>query len=84
MDELLKKQRNIKYYEQLKNGKYTMLCKQEAANEQETNKQLDRLRSLSTIVGKLSEEYPNLQNIMRKVESSIQTRLNQEEIPEKN
>ena len=83
MDDLLKKQRNMKYYDQLKNGKYTMLCKQETASEQEMNKQLDRLRSLSTIVSKLSEEYPNLQTIMRKVESSIQTRLNQEELPDK-
>lgn len=79
MDELLMKQRRIKYYDQLKQGKYTVLYKQEAQNEQETMKQLDRLRSLSTIVGKLNEEFPNLQPIIRKVESSIQTRLNQEE-----
>jgi len=79
MDELLMKQRRIKYYDQLKQGKYTILYKQEAQNEQETMKQLDRLRSLSTIVGKLNEEFPNLQPIIRKVESSIQTRLNQEE-----
>jgi hypothetical protein len=79
MDELLMKQRRIKYYDQLKQGKYTILYKQEAQNEQETMKQLDRLRSLSTIVGKLNEEFPNLQPIIRRVESSIQTRLNQEE-----
>jgi hypothetical protein len=79
MDELLMKQRRIKYYDQLKQGKYTILYKQEVQNEQETMKQLDRLRSLSTIVGKLNEEFPNLQPIIRKVESSIQTRLNQEE-----
>ena len=79
MDELLMKQRRIKYYDQLKQNKYTLLCKQEAQIEQELNKQLDRLRSLSTVVGKLSEEYPNLQTIIRKVDSSIQLRLNQEE-----
>lgn len=79
MEELLMKQRKVKYYDQLKHGKYTLLAKQETQNEQETMKQLDRLRSLGTIVTKLSEEYPNLQPIMRKVESSIQVRLNQEE-----
>jgi hypothetical protein len=73
------KQRRVKYYDQLKQGKYTLLCKQEAQNEQEVMKQLDRLRSLGTIVSKLSEEYPNLQTIIRKVESTIQSRLNQEE-----
>lgn len=83
MDDLLMKQRNIKYYDQLKQGKYTMLCKNETLNEQETTKQLDRLRALSTVVGKLSEEYPNMQTILRRAELSIQTRLNQEEIGEK-
>ena len=73
------KQRRVKYYDQLKQGKYTLLCKQETQNEQVVMKQLDRLRSLGTIVTKLSEEYPNLQTIIRKVESTIQLRLNQEE-----
>lgn len=80
MDELLMRQRNLKYYDQVRSGKYTMLCKQEEQNEVETMKQLDRLRSLSTIVGKLGEEFPNLQTLIRKVETSVQTRLNQEEV----
>lgn len=80
MDELLMKQRRLKYYDQVKQNKYTMLCKQEDQNEQETVKQLDRLRSLTTIVGKIGEEFPNLQTIIRKVETSVQARLNQEEI----
>ena len=80
MDDLLMKQRNLKYYDQVKNGKYTMLCKHDEQSEQETIKQLDRLRSLTAVVGKLNEEFPNLQNILRKVETSVQARLNQEEI----
>lgn len=80
MDELLMRQRSLKYYDQVKRGKYIMLCKQDEQNEQETTKQLDRLRSLSTIVGKISEEFPNLQNIIRRVETSVQARLNQEEM----
>jgi hypothetical protein len=79
MEDLLMKQRRLKYYDQVKLNKYTMICKQESQNGQEITKQLDRLRSLGTIVAKLGEEYPNLQNIIRKVELSIQTRLNQEE-----
>ena len=80
MDELLMKQRSLKYYDQVKYNKYTMLCKNENQNETETIKQLDRLRSLSTIVGKISEEFPNLQTIIRRVETSVQTRLNSEEM----
>jgi predicted transcriptional regulator len=79
MEDLLMKQGRLKCYDKLKQGRYTMLCKQEAAGEQELAKQLDRLRSLNAIVAKLSEEYPNLQTIIRNVEMSIQTRLNQEE-----
>lgn len=79
MDDLLMKQRRIKYFDQQKQNKYTLLCKQESNIEQELNKQLDRLRSLSTITEKLNEEYPNLQTIIRKVDASIQLRLNQEE-----
>jgi hypothetical protein len=80
MDELLMKQRSLKYYDQVKQGKYTMLCKQEVQSEQETIKQLDRLRALTTIIGKIGDEFPNLQTIIRRVEISVQTRLNQEEI----
>lgn len=79
MEELLMKQRRAKFYDALNKGKYTLLAKNDTENEQKTVKQLDMLRSLGTIVSKLSDEYPNLQPIMRKVESSIQLRLNQEE-----
>ncbi len=78
------RQRSLKYYDQVRNGKYTMLCRQEEQNELETIKQLDRLRSLSTIVGKLGEEFPNLQTMIRKVETSVQARLNQEEVNPEN
>lgn len=47
--------------------------------EAELSKQLDRLRALNAIVGKLGEDYPNMQQVMRRVETSIQMRLNQEE-----
>ena len=78
MSDLLTKQQRVKYYDELKANKYRISCRPEVYNE-EANKELDRLRSLGTIVTKLSEEYPNLQPIIRKVESSIQTKLNNEE-----
>lgn len=74
------RQRALKYYDQVKSNKYTMLCKSEEQSVSETMKQLDRLRSLSTIVGKIGEEFPNLQTIIRRVETSVQSRLNSEEM----
>lgn len=80
MDELLMRQRAQKYYDQVKSNRYTMLCKNEEQNVTETMKQLDRLRSLSTIIAKVGEEFPNLQTIIRRVETSVQSRLNSEEM----
>ncbi len=78
-DDLLTKQDKIKFYNSLKDGKYKMSNRTEIGIEQEVNKQVDKLRSLNAIINKLTEEYPNLQAIIRRVELSIQSRLNQEE-----
>lgn len=47
--------------------------------EQELGKQMDKLRSLSAIVSKLGDEFPDVHATIRRVETSIQSRLNQEE-----
>jgi uncharacterized protein YdcH (DUF465 family) len=72
-------QQHYKFYNSLKDGKYKMSNRTEIGIEQEVNKQVDKLRSLNAIINKLTEEYPNLQAIIRRVELSIQSRLNQEE-----
>lgn len=57
-----------------------MLCGGQTEHlEQELGKQVDKLRSLSAIVAKLGEEFPDVHANIRRVETSIQTRLNQEE-----
>ena len=73
------KQERVKFYDQLKAGKYRFSNRTDIAIESDTIKQLDKLRSLSTIINKLNEEYPNLQTVVRRIESSVQNRLNQEE-----
>lgn len=57
-----------------------MLCGGQLGHlEQEQGKQVDKLRSLSAIVSKLGEEFPDVQTMIRRVETSVQARLNQEE-----
>lgn len=79
MDELLMKQERVKFYDQLKSGKYRFSNRSDVAIESDILKQLDKLRSLNTIINKLNEEYPNLQTVIRRIELSVQNRLNQEE-----
>jgi hypothetical protein len=79
MDELLLKQERVKFYDQLKSGKYRFSNRSDVAIESDILKQLDKLRSLNTIINKLNEEYPNLQTVIRRIELSVQNRLNQEE-----
>jgi hypothetical protein len=79
MDELLLKQERVKFYDQLKSGKYRFSNRSDVAIESDILKQLDKLRSLNTIINKLNVEYPNLQTVIRRIELSVQNRLNQEE-----
>jgi hypothetical protein len=79
LDDLVSKQDKVKFYQQLKDGKYRLSNKSDAAADHEIMKQIDKLRTLYTIVNKLNEEFPNLQTSLRNVELSIQSRLNQEE-----
>ena len=73
------KQERVKFYDQLKSGKYRFSNRSDVAIESDILKQLDKLRSLNTIINKLNEEYPNLQTVIRRIELSVQNRLNQEE-----
>ncbi len=81
MDELLLKQERVKFYDQLKSGKYRFSNRSDVAIESDILQPLDKLRSLNTIINKLNEEYPNLQTVIRRIgiELFIQNRFNQEE-----
>ncbi len=74
MTDLLGKQQKYKYYQQVKDGKYTMLCKSEASLETEHNKQVDRMQALSTIVDRLNQEFPHVQPALRKVTIALSSR----------
>uniref|UniRef100_A0A0B7A0L2 Coiled-coil domain-containing protein 40 n=1 Tax=Arion vulgaris TaxID=1028688 RepID=A0A0B7A0L2_9EUPU len=66
LSELLARQQKMKYYQQVKEGKYVMLCRTPAAIEQETQKQENRLQALTAIVDRLNSEFPHAQQALRK------------------
>ena len=59
--DIIGKQQRGKYYASLKAGKYSRLCKTPAALESEKEKQSERLYSISTLVDRMTSEYPELQ-----------------------
>jgi len=64
----------MKYYQQVKDGKYSMLCKSESSLETEQNKQVDRMQALSAIVDRLNQEFPHSQLALRKVSLALSAR----------
>ncbi|XP_046379305.2 coiled-coil domain-containing protein 40-like isoform X2 [Haliotis rufescens] len=74
MKDLVAKQQKHKYYQQVKDGKYTMLCKSESSLETEHNKQIDRMQALSTIVDRLNQEFPHVQPALRNVTIALSSR----------
>ena len=69
------KQQRSKYYQQAKDGKYTLMCKTEAAAEAEQNKQETRTQALGAIIDRLNVEFPHVQPTLRATTSTLQTRM---------
>lgn len=67
MAELLARQQKAKYYQQVKDGRYTRLCRTDAALDSELQKQIDRMQNMTAILERLSQEYPHVQPGLRKV-----------------
>ncbi|XP_069123768.1 coiled-coil domain-containing protein 40-like [Argopecten irradians] len=79
MTEILEKQQKTKYFQQAKDGKYTMLCKSESSLENESTKQVDRMQALSAIVDRLNQEFPHVQPAMRRVTLALSARTESNE-----
>jgi predicted nucleic acid-binding Zn-ribbon protein len=75
LSELLARQQRMKYYQQVKEGKYTMLCRTPTALELESHKQDDRLQALTAIVDRLNTEFPHAQQALRKASLAIAARI---------
>ncbi|XP_063694367.1 coiled-coil domain-containing protein 40-like isoform X3 [Bolinopsis microptera] len=58
--DLLSKQKKVKYLDQVKNNKYKMFCKTEEGMEKARAREAERLQSLVNIVDHMNREYPHL------------------------
>ena len=79
MMDLLSRQQKSKYYQQVKDGKYTRLCKSDAALETELEKQTERIHTLAMIIDRLNQEFPHAQPTLRKVALALNSRLSGED-----
>lgn len=65
--DIIGKQQRGKYYASLKVGKYSRLCKTPSALENEKEKQSERLHSISSLVDRMTVEYPELQTAFQDI-----------------
>lgn len=67
LSDLVLKQQRGKYYQQVKDNRYTRLCKTESALQQEHEKQVEKMQTITAIVDRLNQEYPHVQPALKKV-----------------
>lgn len=67
MADLVALQQKTKNYQQVKDKKYTRLCKSDTAVDNELQKQVDRMQAMLAIADRLTQEYPHAQPALRKV-----------------
>lgn len=65
--EIVEHQTKYKHLQAFKNGKYTRLCKTDEALNAESQKQEDKMHHTMSILDKLSQEYPQAQQDLRRV-----------------
>ncbi|KAK3598746.1 hypothetical protein CHS0354_028798 [Potamilus streckersoni] len=74
LTDLSYKQQKMKYFQQVRDGKYVRLCKSSASLENEYQKQVDRMQALSTIVDRLNQEFSHAQPALRRATLLLSTR----------
>ncbi|CAH1795383.1 unnamed protein product, partial [Owenia fusiformis] len=74
MMDLVNRQQRAKWYQQVKEGRYTRICKSDNALDAELEKQVNRMQALSAIVDRLNQEFPHAQPTLRKVTLHLATK----------
>ena len=75
LSDLLARQQRSKYYQQLKDKKYTRLCKSDANLTAEEGKQTERMQAISAIADRIIQDYPHVQPSLRKVALTYGSRI---------
>ncbi|GAB1606240.1 coiled-coil domain-containing protein 40-like, partial [Argonauta hians] len=72
LSDLVLEQRHTKYYDQLKQNRYKMLCATKEAHRAERTRQLDRVASLNVILEQLLQQYPAAHPALERLVSALQ------------
>lgn len=75
----MSRQQRAKYFQQAKDGRYTLLCKTDAAAAAEMSKQESRVQQLNTIVDRLNQEFPHAQPTLRRATDQFNARYYDEQ-----
>lgn len=68
----------MKHYNAVKEGKYTMVCRNDQERQQQLQKQQTKLQTLVSIVNKLHEDFPQARGALRRVSLSLTSRNTRE------
>ncbi len=74
MQELLSRQQRNKYYQQVKDKKYSRVCKSDAALDDELDRQMNRLQTLHAIVDRLNKDFPHAQPSLTRATLMLESR----------
>ena len=75
MSDLLARQQKAKYFQQVRDGKYTRLCKTDDNLQAELSRQVDRMQAVSAIADRLVQDYPHVQPSLKKVALTYGSRI---------
>nr|XP_033816449.1 coiled-coil domain-containing protein 40 [Geotrypetes seraphini] len=64
-----------KHLQNVKEGTYVLLYRNQQALDNEMYKQMSRVHTVSTIIHQIQQEYPQYQGILRRVNLALETRL---------
>ncbi|XP_041073015.1 coiled-coil domain-containing protein 40 isoform X2 [Carcharodon carcharias] len=67
-------QTRLKHLQAVKEGKYILQCRSEQSLRNETQKQKCRIHTISTIIARIQEEWPQYQGVLRKVTLALAAR----------
>lgn len=76
--DLISQQNRVKHYNAVKEGKYTMVCRNDQERQQQLQKQQTKLQTLVSIVNKLHEDFPQARGALRRVSLSLTSRNTRE------
>ena len=77
--DLVTQQNKVKHYNAVKEGKYTLVCRNDQERQQQLQRQQTKLQTLVSIVNKLHEDFPQARVPLRRIALSLTSRNTSEQ-----